>query len=98
MLAEYLGLNTPNTYQGAPCTTLDFKTDVDVFYPRAGALNAIDTMKAKEYCNGCPFQAQCLTDALAEEAANSHGDRFGVRGGLSAKERAQLVANQATAA
>ena len=38
-------------------------------------------MAAKAVCRRCPVQIECLTDALAQ------GDRFGVWGGLSPRER-----------
>ena len=42
---------------------------------------------------GCPVRQQCLDDALADEI----GDRvtFGVRGGLLASERVELVRRRA---
>ena len=44
-------------------------------------------------CAGCPVRQQCLDDALADEI----GDRvtFGVRGGLLASERVELVRRRA---
>ena len=43
--------------------------------------------RAKTVCAGCPVRLVCLEAALLEEAG---GPRFGVRGGLTASERARL--------
>lgn len=41
--------------------------------------------RAKEICNsGCPVKQECLESALSVEV---HGERFGVYGGMSARER-----------
>lgn len=45
--------------------------------------------RAVKICSTCPVQAECLDDALAFEVPGEK--RFGVRGGLSAKERKRLV-------
>lgn len=46
--------------------------------------------QAAQLCEGCPVLAQCLAAALVEEHGLSAGSRYGVRGGLSPKERAAL--------
>jgi WhiB family redox-sensing transcriptional regulator len=45
--------------------------------------------RAVKICSTCPVQAECLDDALAFELPGEK--RYGVRGGLSAKERKRLV-------
>lgn len=47
--------------------------------------------EAMSRCEGCPVIEECLSAALAEEGDLSAGNRYGIRGGLSPKERA-LVA------
>lgn len=42
-------------------------------------------------CAGCPVIAECLSAAMSEEHGLSAGNRYGVRGGLSPKERAELA-------
>lgn len=54
--------------------------DPDLFYPEPGG----SVKPAKQICAGCPVRAECLEDALKT------GDRFGVRGGLSERERGRL--------
>ena len=44
---------------------------------------------AKTICADCPLQTACLEEALDYEAG--HGDRWGIRGGLTAAERAQVA-------
>lgn len=47
--------------------------------------------EAAARCAGCPVIAECLAAAMAEEHNLSAGNRYGVRGGLSPKERADLA-------
>jgi hypothetical protein len=42
---------------------------------------------AKAICAGCPLVSSCLE----EELAHSVGDQWGVRGGMTAKERKDLI-------
>jgi hypothetical protein len=46
---------------------------------------------AAQLCEGCPVIAQCLAAAMEEEHGLSAGGRYGIRGGLSPKERADLA-------
>lgn len=41
-------------------------------------------------CFTCPLREPCLDLALREERSLTHNDRFGIRGGLTATQRAQL--------
>lgn len=43
---------------------------------------------AKAICRGCPVREKCLAAALA---ADGDGARFGMRGGLTARERRSTV-------
>lgn len=42
---------------------------------------------AKGVCGGCPFVAQCLADELQ----HGIGEQWGVRGGMTAAERQDLI-------
>lgn len=46
-----------------------------------------DIETAKRICRGCPVRVECLMDALAK------GERFGVRGGVSAPKRRKSARN-----
>lgn len=59
------------------------------FYPGPGDHEAIAA--ARRVCRGCPVRSECLADALAWEAC---GRRHGIVGGLSARQREQLVAGR----
>lgn len=56
------------------------QTDPDAFYPEKGG----STLDAKAVCAGCPVAAECLDYALA------NGERYGIWGGLSERERRKL--------
>lgn len=56
------------------------QTDPEAFYPDRGE----NATSAKTVCAGCPVRAECLAYAL------EHGERFGVWGGLSERERRVL--------
>jgi WhiB family redox-sensing transcriptional regulator len=49
----------------------------------------MSTAIARQVCRSCPVRVECLADALAEEAEAAW--RYGVRGGLTAGERAALA-------
>lgn len=48
-----------------------------------------DRLVARALCAGCPVKAQCLADAMEEEAGLSAGSRYLVRGGLTPRGRWQ---------
>ena len=54
--------------------------DPDLFLPERGA----STREAKEVCRGCVVREDCLEYALA------NGEKFGIWGGLSERERRRL--------
>ncbi|NCZ89429.1 MAG: WhiB family transcriptional regulator [Actinobacteria bacterium] len=54
--------------------------DPDLFFPERGA----STREAKEVCKGCVVRDECLEYALA------NGEKFGIWGGLSERERRKL--------
>ncbi|MEY3362630.1 MAG: hypothetical protein RLZZ538_173 [Actinomycetota bacterium] len=61
--------------------------DPDLFFPERGA----STREAKEVCRGCEVRQQCLEYALA------NGEKFGIWGGLSERERRRLRRQRAQA-
>jgi WhiB family redox-sensing transcriptional regulator len=54
--------------------------DPDLFFPERGA----STREAKEVCRGCVVQDDCLEYAIA------NGEKFGIWGGLSERERRRV--------
>lgn len=76
--------------------TIDELVEVDaVMFPErgVGATERADRLAAhaagKAICAGCPVVAECLADALRTEGSGGSG-RYGVRGGLSPDERADV--------
>ena len=57
------------------------ETDPEMFFPEKGE----SVRSAKRVCAGCEVRAECLQDAL------DRGERFGVWGGLSERERRVLA-------
>ncbi len=82
------------------CTTIDpedrgwqdyancLGVDPDLFFPERGA----STREAKEVCRGCVVREDCLEYALA------NGEKFGIWGGLSERERRRIRRQRAQAA
>ena len=67
--------------------------DPDLFFPERGA----STREAKDVCRGCVVRGDCLEYALA------NGEKFGIWGGMSERERRRIrrqraLARQAAAA
>jgi WhiB family redox-sensing transcriptional regulator len=56
------------------------QTDPEAFFPEYGG----PTRAGKRICAGCEVRAECLEYALAR------GERFGIWGGLSERERRKL--------
>lgn len=54
--------------------------DPDLFFPERGA----STREAKEVCKGCVVRNECLDYALA------NGEKFGIWGGMSERERRRV--------
>jgi WhiB family redox-sensing transcriptional regulator len=54
--------------------------DPDLFFPERGA----STREAKEVCKGCVVRDDCLEYALA------NGEKFGIWGGMSERERRRI--------
>ena len=54
--------------------------DPDLFFPERGA----STREAKEVCRGCVVREDCLEFAIA------NGEKFGIWGGMSERERRRV--------
>ncbi|MGB6057790.1 MAG: WhiB family transcriptional regulator [Microthrixaceae bacterium] len=61
--------------------------DPDLFFPERGA----STKEAKGVCQGCVVREDCLEYALA------NGEKFGIWGGLSERERRRIRRQRALA-
>jgi WhiB family redox-sensing transcriptional regulator len=61
--------------------------DPDLFFPERGA----STREAKSVCAGCEVRLECLEYAL------DNGEKFGIWGGLSERERRRLRRQRALA-
>ena len=61
--------------------------DPDLFFPERGA----STREAKEVCRGCVVREDCLEYALV------NGEKFGIWGGMSERERRRLRRQRALA-
>jgi WhiB family redox-sensing transcriptional regulator len=59
--------------------------DPDLFFPERGA----STREAKEVCRGCVVRTECLEFALA------NGEKFGIWGGMSERERRRIRRHRA---
>jgi WhiB family redox-sensing transcriptional regulator len=62
--------------------------DPDLFFPERGA----STREAKEVCRGCIVREDCLEYALA------NGEKFGIWGGMSERERRRIRRQRSIAA
>ncbi len=61
--------------------------DPDLFFPERGA----STREAKEVCKGCVVRESCLEYAL------DNGEKFGIWGGMSERERRRIRRQRALA-
>jgi WhiB family redox-sensing transcriptional regulator len=75
-VAELLDVDAPEWKRRANCLGVD----PDLFFPERGA----STREAKEVCRGCVVREDCLEYALA------NGEKFGIWGGLSERERRRV--------
>ncbi|MGH9071100.1 MAG: WhiB family transcriptional regulator [Acidimicrobiales bacterium] len=62
--------------------------DPELFFPQRGG----STQEAKAVCRGCVVREDCL------EYAISYGEKFGIWGGMSERERRRLRRSRAVAA
>ncbi len=77
-------LRTENSWQRlANCLGVD----PDLFFPERGA----STKEAKRVCRACVVREECLEYALA------NGEKFGIWGGMSERERRRVRRERAQA-
>jgi WhiB family transcriptional regulator, redox-sensing transcriptional regulator len=69
-------IHKPTWQRAANCLGVD----PDLFFPERGG----STREAKEVCRGCVVREQCLQFAL------ENGEKFGIWGGMSERERRRL--------
>lgn len=62
--------------------------DLDIFFPSVKG-SSREARAAKQICADCPVQAECLDYALA------HGEKYGIWGGTTEKERRRLARDRA---
>lgn len=63
------------------------QTDPEAFFPELGE----STRTAKQVCRGCPLRAELLGgNDRCLEVALANGERFGIWGGLSERERRKV--------
>lgn len=60
---------------------LCLQADRELFFPPRG----VSCPEAVRVCRGCPVRVECLTEALAT------GEQYGIRAGLSERQRRRLV-------
>lgn len=72
------GLDAPEWMVRGLCA----QTDPEAFFPEKGG----STREAKRTCLSCAVRGECLTYAL------EHGERFGIWGGTSERERRRMGA------
>ena len=83
-LIEALVLDRLSWQEFANCSG----ADQDLFFPERGA----STRKAKAICAACSVKEECLEFAITQ------GERFGIWGGLSERERRKIRRQRALAA
>jgi WhiB family redox-sensing transcriptional regulator len=75
-LLELFKVENRNWQSRANCMGVD----PELFFPERGS----STREAKEVCRGCVVREDCLEYALA------HGEKFGIWGGMSERERRRV--------
>ncbi len=78
--ADLLGVLLPLSDRRWTDQAVCAQVDPEIFFPPRGDMG----FPAKRVCARCPVRAECLAEALETD------DRFGVRGGLSERQRRAL--------
>lgn len=84
----------PTFVEDARCAGVD----PELFFPSKGDSTVPESQweAPRRICKDCPVQAACLTAALEEEHGGGLSARFGMRGGLSPRQRALIQAPSTT--
>ncbi|WP_018386400.1 WhiB family transcriptional regulator [Wenjunlia vitaminophila] len=73
--------------------------DIDLFHPVGDTGPALAQLEeAKAVCRRCPVRGECLADVLRVESGWGATRREGIYGGLTSKERWELVRDRRRAA
>lgn len=73
-------------YVSASCAQVPMGiADLIFFSDQPAAVRA-----ARAFCRDCPIASLCLADALRDEKGAAASGRFGIRGGTTPEERAQI--------
>jgi WhiB family redox-sensing transcriptional regulator len=75
-IGALFGAGQPGWQARANCLGVD----PDLFFPERGS----STREAKEVCRGCVVREDCLDYAIA------NGEKFGIWGGMSERERRKV--------
>jgi WhiB family redox-sensing transcriptional regulator len=71
---------TSNTDEAWQAQANCMGVDPELFFPERGS----STREAKEVCRGCVVRVECLEFAIA------NGEKFGIWGGMSERERRKV--------
>jgi WhiB family redox-sensing transcriptional regulator len=80
----------PDDWRDRAACRVDLGVDPELFFPPNGARTDLDS-PAKEACNACPVQTDCLEWALETR------QRFGIWGGKTRHERRRIARERAIA-
>lgn len=59
----------------------------EIFFGDTKGWSAENSDAIKYVCGGCPVRQECLEAALWEEQGLKRNERYGIRGGMSARQR-----------
>lgn len=97
-MSHYTG-SVPNTTEPARawlrqalCATDQYAQQRDLWF--AHPTDHTGRAKAAAVCAACPVRMACLIDALREEGGRHVDTRYGIRGGLTGKQRRSLYEKQ----
>jgi hypothetical protein len=89
-----LNVTKPGWLQAAACRGLPTAW----WYPDRSEARLHTYEVAKTLCAGCCVRHQCLDEAIAEEAARDLNYVYGLRGGLTARQRKVLIRERVASA
>lgn len=79
----------PEVFAEGKCARHPFSADWFHEDARGGRAVERQRSRAQQACSGCPLQAQCLAMALEFEADDGHS--WGIWGGVSARDRREVL-------
>lgn len=85
----YIGAKPPSWTEQSACLTNDGMRAHDRAFDAPGSQRAVEAAKA--VCAECPVREMCLEDAMDREGGLRPSNRYGIFGGLTPKERFQVV-------